>query len=354
MAAMDDKQPIIIKRVKKVVGGHHGGSWKIALADFAIAMMAFFLLLWLLANTTETQKIELQQFFSDPTGYMDKVGRLNPIDFGGSPSVLHNTNPSDSTDQIEAAQELSMDNPEELASSPNKESLEELQNSLLSAIESDELLSQFKNQLIIDIAPDGLHIQIVDNRRRPMFDEGSSRLRYYFAEILLQLAPELAKVQNKISIQGHTDSDHYSDNDNFGNWELSANRANAARRMLIEGGYPDNQVAQVVGLADSVPFDTDNPADPINRRIELVVLNRQAEQQLDDQSGEHLSDAAKARLDAARKAAELDPTPESIEGDSLDTRPSRRGAESQPGEVLDQLEQLLNQDSPYQPPPSVR
>ncbi|SEI41431.1 chemotaxis protein MotB [Allopseudospirillum japonicum] len=324
---MEGKQNIIIKRVKKVSGGHHGGSWKIAMADFAIAMMAFFLLMWLLANTTEAQKIELEQFFSDPMGYMDKVGRLSAVDLGGSPTILNNFNPSDASEQIEAAQTLQTADTEPLGSAPERETLEELKASLLSTVESNEVLNKFKDQLIIDIAPDGLHIQIVDNQQRPMFDAGSDRLKYYFAEILLQLTPTLSRVNNKLSIHGHTDSTPYADRDYFSNWELSANRANAARRMLMEGGLPDGRVAQVVGLSDSALFLRDDPQNPINRRIEIVILNRQAEQALEAQTGDRLSEEARQRLEEARR--------QQIERQRL-------GLESQPGTGL--------QNRPLPPP----
>ena len=387
---MDDKNTIIIKRVKKVAGGHHGGSWKIAMADFAIAMMAFFLLMWLLASTTKEQKVELEQFFSDPAGFMDKVGRLNPIDLGGSPSLLKNMNPSSDADQIEQAQMLNKDDPEQLAASiqTNQEVMDSLQSVLIQTVSQSETLQEFKDQLSIDIRPDGLHIQIVDNKLRPMFDPGSDRIKNYFAEILLQLAPVISKVNNKISVSGHTDASGFSDTDYYSNWELSSERANAARRMLIEGGLPDDHVAQVVGYASSQLYKPEAPLDPINRRIEIVVLNEPLPKPAADDTApdEVLSsplDEAQQMLQQPVPDADANYDPLSTRTTSGNNRPAESSygterlgpggepirqpppqrASSQPEpvpedvapkEVLNSLENLLNQpDSPYVPPPEV-
>jgi len=390
---MEDKNNIVIKRVKKVAAGHHGGSWKIAMADFAIAMMAFFLLMWLLANTTKEQKVELEQFFSDPVGYMDKVGRLNPIDLGGSPSLIRQMNTSADSDQIEQAQMLNKDDPEQLAASieTNKEVMDSLQSTLIQTISQSETLQQFKDQLSIDIRPDGLHIQIVDNKLRPMFDPGSDKIKNYFAEILLQLAPVISKVNNKISVSGHTDAAAFGDTDYYSNWELSSERANAARRMLIEGGLPENHVAQVVGYASSQLYEPEKPLDPINRRIEIVVLNKPAEKELSPEvapTSQGLNVDEEAALDEAEQLLNQKPAEEASPYNPLDSNTQVRSgraessygterlgpggepvpqqterASSQPDpvpenvapkEVLNSLEGLLNQpDSPYVPPPEV-
>lgn len=383
---MDEKQPIIIKRVKKGGGGHHGGSWKIAMADFAIAMMAFFLLMWLLASTTKEQKVELEQFFSDPVGYMDKVGRLNPIDLGGSPSIIKQMNTSADSDQIEQAQMLNRDDPEQLAASiqTNQQVMDALQSTLIQTVSQSTTLQQFKDQLSIDIRPDGLHIQIVDNKLRPMFDPGSDQIKNYFAEILLQLAPVIAQVNNKISISGHTDAARFSDTDYYSNWELSTERANAARRMLIEGGLPVQHVAQVVGYASSQLFKPEAPLDPINRRIEIVVLNRSVPETREPES-ENVSREQQDQLDEAQEL--LNQTPEnpafdprasrtgiptrmesSYGTEGLDpggepirqpqsrasSQPAREPEPAEPEEVLNSLEQMLNEpESPYVPPPEV-
>lgn len=376
---MEESKNIIIKRVKKVQGGHHGGSWKIAMADFAIAMMAFFLLMWLLANTTKEQKIELEKFFTDPVGYMDKVGRLTAIDFGGSPSMLQNNNPSADSEMIEQTQMLNQDQPEQLAAGikTNAEVLDALQSTLIQTVAESETLKQFKDQLSIEIAPDGLHIQIVDSKLRPMFDPGKDELKLYFAEILLQLAPVIAQVNNKISVSGHTDASNYSDRDHFSNWELSAQRANAARRMLVEGGLPEEHVAQVVGFASSQLFDPTRPTDAINRRIEIVVLNRPTQEEIDESTGDvnSLSPEQEARMKAGEQFLLDSKKPESKPYDSTDNpKPAeRKRAEStagdlnegrnsiapktdvKPNEVFNSLESILSKpESPYVPPPEVR
>ncbi len=392
---MEEKNNIVIKRVKKVAAGHHGGSWKIAMADFAIAMMAFFLLMWLLASTTKEQKVELELFFSDPVGYMDKVGRLNPIDLGGSPSIIKQMNTSADTDQIEQAQMLNKDDPEQLAASiqTNKEVMDSLQSTLIQTISQSETLQQFKDQLSVDIRPDGLHIQIVDNKLRPMFDPGSDKIKNYFAEILLQLAPVISQVNNKISVSGHTDAQAFGDTDYYSNWELSSERANAARRMLIEGGLPENHVAQVVGYASSQLYQPENPFDPINRRIEIVVLNKPAERELAPDAApasSELSVEDEAALDEAEKLLKQKASEESSPYNPLDTNTRVRGGRAEssygterlgpggepvtqeqqrrassqpeptpenvaPKEVLNSLENLLNTpESPYVPPPEVQ
>ncbi|MDX1318920.1 MAG: flagellar motor protein MotB [Oceanospirillum sp.] len=389
---MEEKNNIVIKRVKKVAAGHHGGSWKIAMADFAIAMMAFFLLMWLLASTTKEQKVELELFFSDPVGYMDKVGRLNPIDLGGSPSIIKQMNTSADTDQIEQAQMLNRDDPELLAASieSNKEVMDSLQSVLIKTISQSETLQEFKDQLSIDIRPDGLNIQIVDNKLRPMFDPGSDKIKNYFAEILLQLAPVISQVNNKISVSGHTDAQSFGDTDYYSNWELSSERANAARRMLIEGGLPEQHVAQVVGYASSQLYKPENPLDPINRRIEIVVLNKSVERnpELDtpDESGLSVDD--EAALNEAERLLEQAPSDETEPYNPLDTSTSVRSGRAEssygterlgeggepipqqapratsqpeatpetvaPTEVLNSLENLLSKpESPYVPPPEV-
>ncbi|MAC46129.1 MAG: motility protein MotB [Oceanospirillum sp.] len=390
---MEENKSIIIKRVKKVQGGHHGGSWKIAMADFAIAMMAFFLLMWLLANTTEAQKIELEKFFVDPVGYMDKVGRLTAIDLGGSPTILNNFNPSSESDQINQEQMLNQEQTEQLAGSiqqDNEQAMSELHSSLLNTIEANETLKKFEDQLQVEVKPDGLHIQIVDQKLRPMFDAGGDKVKHYFAEVLLQLAPVIAQVNNKISVNGHTDADNYSDRDYFSNWELSTRRANAARRMLVEGGLPEDQVAQISGFASSQLFKPDKPNDPINRRIEIVVLNRpalediQAERPLSPEQQERMREAEAFKLsnpvpesqfnsdgpleiqtqESQRKRAEsqsgidgaVRPRKESTFGEEgvVIDRDLRRQPNAEPKDVLDTLNQIQSQPAkPYTPPPEV-
>jgi len=159
-----------------------------------------------------------------------------------------------------------------------KRRLEELMENLKEAIEASASLSAFKEQLLLDITPEGLRIQIVDQRDRPMFDTGSFRLQSYTIGIINELAPYLESVPNRISISGHTDAVPFVGGDTgYTNWELSADRANAARRALINGGLSADKIARVVGMASSVLFDQENPTNPINRRISIIVMNKAAE-----------------------------------------------------------------------------
>ena len=266
-----DQQPIIIKRKKKVVAGHHGGSWKVAFADFATAMMAFFLVLWLTATATPEQKEAVSGYFKDPIGFTDG-GSKNPIDLGGSASVVDESSVDieSSTVQIE---ERVID---ELADTLEQRRMEELFQELKERIEQNETLQEFKDQLLIDITDEGLRIQIVDRSGRPMFDSGRAELKYYTQELLFELAKTLGSVNNKLSLTGHTDATPFNGRPGYTNWELSADRANTARRALVAGGVRLEQIARVVGLSDSVLFDSENPTAPINRRISIIVLKNKS------------------------------------------------------------------------------
>ncbi|MHC8289287.1 flagellar motor protein MotB [Pseudomonas sp. XS1P51] len=283
---MENNQPIIIKRVKKYAGGHHGGSWKIAFADFATAMMAFFLVLWLLSTATPEQKLAIAGYFKDPIGFTES-GTPFIIDLGGTPTLSpENTiNPEVKSEPQPDKVIVDTEQVEGMAETVEKERLELLLQELQNKVEENPQLQKFKDQILFEITPNGLRIQIVDAENRPMFDSGSARLKPYFEDILLAMADTIKAVPNKISISGHTDAKPYSGTGDFGNWELSANRANAARRALIAGSYPDAQVARVVGYASSALFDRDNPFNPVNRRIDIVVLTKKAQRAIEGSQG---------------------------------------------------------------------
>jgi len=275
----DAPTPIVIRRVKKVVGGgHHGGSWKVAFADFATAMMAFFLLMWLIAATTKEQKGAISEYFNNPSMMDGRATAPSPGmngPGGASTSLVKlgsgmelkkvTTKPSDPKEIKRLSKEL------------ERKRLETLMKELRQAIEASQALEPFKDQLLIDITPAGLRIQIVDKQNRPMFDIGSSQLKPYTIEILHELGAFIQTVPNRISISGHTDNAPYGDRAGYTNWELSADRANAARRALIGGGLDEGKVAVVVGLASSVLFDKTSPEAPINRRISIVVMSQAEE-----------------------------------------------------------------------------
>lgn len=267
---MENRPIIVIKRVKKV-SGHHGGAWKVAFADFATAMMAFFLVLWLTAGTSPEVREAVEGYFKDPVGFTEG-GSRNPIDLGGSPSLAPADFAADNTEKMQMDEKTI----NEAADNVELRRMEQILEDVKEQIEQSETLHAFRDQLLLDITEEGLRIQIVDRSNRPMFDSGSAQLKYYSEDILFELAKPLSHVPNKISVTGHTDSTPFTGRAGYSNWELSADRANTARRALVAGGVAERQVAQVVGLADSVLFDQELPTAPVNRRIAIIVLNRDA------------------------------------------------------------------------------
>lgn len=328
---MENNQPIIIKRVKRFGGGHHGGAWKIAFADFATAMMAFFLVLWLMSSATPEQLIAVAGYFKDPVGFSDS-GSPYVIDLGGSPEMSPNqtlnpevkTTPSSDTVPIES------DTSESKAEEVEQERLEMLLQELQNKVEENPQLQKFKDQILFEITQDGLRIQIMDADNRPMFDSGSARLKPYFEDILLAMADTIKSVPNKISISGHTDATPFVGNGGFGNWELSANRANAARRALVAGSYPDPQVARVVGYASSALYDRENPTNPVNRRIDIVVLTKKAQERIE---GAQNSGGA-PQTPSAQPAP---PAPGAVPGASTAPAPVDPQAYAQPHEIRQKL-----------------
>ncbi|WP_370600153.1 flagellar motor protein MotB [Pseudomonas nitroreducens] len=336
---MDNNQPIIVKRVKRYAAGHHGGSWKIAFADFATAMMAFFLVLWLLSSATPEQKKAISGYFQDPIGFTESASPY-VIDLGGTPTPAPDKtlNPQvqaqpEADETRVSPQDEAKVNPEQaenIAEKLEKERLELLLQELQNKVDENPTLMRFKDQILFEITQDGLRIQIVDSDNRPMFDLGSARLQPYFEDILLALAETIKQVPNKISISGHTDAKPYAGNGEFGNWELSANRANAARRALEAGGYPEDQIARVVGYASSALFDRDKPLNPVNRRIDIIVLTKKAQRAIEGQDG----GAGKPADGAAAPAA-----PGDVQPNAAPAQPAAGQGEPLPA---DQLKQKLN------------
>ena len=293
---MENNQPILVKRVKKTAGGHHGGAWKIAFADFATAMMAFFLVMWLMSSATPEQKKAISGYFQDPIGFTESASPY-VIDLGGTPTPApdRTLNPElkDAPDAAESAVDAESDQQasvnkeqaESLAEQVERERLELLLQELQTKVDENPQLQKFKDQILFEITQDGLRIQIMDAENRPMFDLGSARLQPYFEDILLILAETIREVPNKISVSGHTDAKPFAGSGEFGNWELSSNRANAARRTLVAGGYPDENVARVVGYASSALFDRQDPFNPVNRRIDIIVLTKKAQRDIEGEQG---------------------------------------------------------------------
>lgn len=286
----DSTRPIVIKRKKVVAGGGHGGAWKIAYADFVTAMMAFFLLMWLLGSTAKGDLQGIADFFQNPL----KVSQQGGSGSGDATSVLQGGG-KDLTRQsgqvkrgdIEAKKSTSFSKEAQAEfRRMEQERLESLKRDIEKMIEQSPQLAQFKKQMLLDITSEGLRIQIVDEQNRPMFDSSSADLKPYTRDILRQIGKALNGVQNRISLAGHTDAAQFAGGDKgFSNWELSANRANASRRELVLGGMDDTKVIRVVGLASTVLFDKNDPLSSVNRRISIVVLNRKTEQAIMQEEG---------------------------------------------------------------------
>jgi len=279
----EQKATIVVKRIKKVAGGHHGGAWKIAYADFVTAMMAFFLLMWLLGSTAKGDLAGIAEYFKTPL----KVAMRGGDGSGDSSSVLKGGGQdlSRKVGQVkrgESAPEQKSYNLEAAQAELLRQeaaNLKSLEGRLKAAIDSNPTLKQFKRQLLIDITSEGLRIQIVDEQNRPMFNLASADLQPYTKIILNEIGHVLNDVQNRISLSGHTDSAAYADGERgYSNWELSADRANASRRALIAGGMDESKMLRVVGLASSVPFNQAGPSDPVNRRISIIVMNKRTEE----------------------------------------------------------------------------
>jgi len=285
----EDLRPIVIKRIKKTAGGHHGGAWKLAYADFVTAMMAFFLLMWLLGSTASGDLKGIAEYFQNPLKVSmsggSGAGDATSILKGGGQDLSRSSGQVKSGD-VEAAKKKGLDPKAAKTDDLRKEferrermSLSELKGNIEKLIESNSMLRQFKNQLLMDVTPEGLRIQIIDEQNRPMFDTSSAELKPYSKVILREIGKALNAVPNKVSFSGHTDAAQFSGGERgFSNWELSSNRANASRREMIAGGMDENKVLRVIGLSSTVLFDKNDPLSASNRRINIVVLNKRTEE----------------------------------------------------------------------------
>lgn len=277
-------QPIIIKRIKK--GGHavHGGAWKIAYADFVTAMMAFFLLMWLLGSTTEGDKKGIADYFASPLkvallGGGSGSGDSSHVVKGGGQD-LSRSNGQVRRGDVEATRStINLHVLKEQQKKAEIARLEALKEKVESELRNNARLAQFSAQIRLDMTRDGLRIQIVDELNRPMFDSGSAAVKPYMRELLRAIGSVLGEVPNRLTLEGHTDALPFGDNDRgYSNWELSSDRANAARRELMAGGLAEDRVLRVQGLASSSLYIADDPFEPQNRRISIIVMNREAEQ----------------------------------------------------------------------------
>lgn len=330
-----DKAPIVIKRVKKGGHGFHGGVWKIAYADFVTAMMAFFLLMWVLGSTTRGDLAGISAYFQNPLRVAVDGGAgsgdATRLIKGGGESMMHAQGQeakadSDSTQRSKsttAAQEpddearkfqfdSKSQNPGSTqgvqdgvgsekggaqgstsgaaagaqgqgaqgaaqgaaaaAAKENAQAQQQVKAEIERAVKSDGELSKIKNQLMMDITSDGLRLQIVDEKNRPMFESGGTVLADHIRRLMRIIGKVVGETNFAIKVEGHTDSKGIGSDAGRGNWELSTDRANAARREMVSGGLRADQVAQVVGYADKLRVNKEDPSDPINRRISITVL----------------------------------------------------------------------------------
>ncbi len=276
---------VIIRRKRGHGGAHHGGSWKIAYADFVTAMMAFFLVMWLISVVPREELKGIAEYFRMPlrtalTGGPKSSADTSAIPGGGS-------DPLKDDGEVRRAQGVRVEaqpTPSE-AERRDRRQLERLRQRLNEAMEKNPVLMKYRPQLLVDMTTEGLRIQIVDNQNRPMFASGKAEVQPYMHDILRELAPMLNELPNKVSIAGHTDATPYALGEKgYSNWELSADRANASRQELVASGMNESKVIRVQGLASSMSLVKDDPYAAVNRRISLVVLNAETQKRIETEN----------------------------------------------------------------------
>ncbi len=276
-------RPIVVKRKKVINGGGHGGAWKIAYADFVTAMMAFFLLMWLLGSVDGSTRGGIAEYFKTPLKVSlsgnGSIGESAIILKGGGKDLTRKSGQVSNKAPAEPSKTVNLKNAKEILEREEAIKMRGMKSKLDALIESDPKLRPYRKQLLIDVTSEGLRIQIVDERNRPMFALSSAELEPRTREILRELAPTLNSMPNKISLSGHTDAKPFAQaSKNYSNWELSSDRAHDARRVLIDGGMDESKLMRVIGLSSSVLLDEQDPLNSINRRISIIVLNKRAEQ----------------------------------------------------------------------------
>ncbi len=290
MAEEGGNNIIIVKKVKKAAHGHHGGAWKVAYADFVTAMMAFFLLLWLLNATTDEQKKGIADYFSPASlsrrtsgagGVMggtviaeegaltDQTAALNIAkNVPSSEQASTDFGPNDGR----SIEDLSREELDELMARREQEQFDEAARTLRQAIEAVPDLKELAQNIIIDHTPEGMRIQIVDQHGKSMFPLGQANMFDHTRRLMDLVADAISRLPQKIAIKGHTDAAPFVSNSGYSNWELSTDRANASRRALIQAGIDPSRIDSVAGRAAQELLTPDNPYDPRNRRISIILL----------------------------------------------------------------------------------
>ncbi|WLT06806.1 flagellar motor protein MotB [Gilliamella apis] len=273
---------VISKKKSGHGGGHHGGSWKIAYADFMTAMMALFLVMWLIAKSSPLELQGIAEYFRTPLILGQNGGKNisdseSPIPGGGddvSKNVGEDKNTILNDHPVES--DLNQDEKKQLIDTANK---------IYEVFELDPRLQKLAANLIVELTEMGLRIQILATDDKPMFDVGSAVIHPNMQEILYALAPIINSLPNKMTLSGHTDERQYITGDRgYSNWELSADRANSSRRELIAGGLDSNKIIRIIGLADTVGLNNPNYSKDANRRISILILNKSAQQYIEDEN----------------------------------------------------------------------
>ncbi|MEA1981266.1 MAG: flagellar motor protein MotB [candidate division Zixibacteria bacterium] len=267
----ENKQPIIIKKIKKGGhGGHHGGAWKVAFADFMTAMMAFFLVMWLVGQSPEVRE-SVAGYFRDP-GKFQNLGKDGVLK--GAASAI----------PLKSEAMVLIDNNKEKGMGPDKKEKEQLSlaaKKILKSLKEERIFKKLKDNIKIQMTSEGLRIILNESEDSPAFFEpGSAKLLQESAVVLIKIARELGNLENRIVVEGHTDAS-YSGSKDYTNWELSVDRANSARMLMSASGLSEDQIREVRGFADQFPMILKKPNDARNRRISMVVLYKSRESQYD-------------------------------------------------------------------------
>ncbi len=303
-------QPIIIKRIKKAGHSAHGGAWKIAYADFVTSMMAFFLLMWLLGSTTDGDKKGIADYFQSPL----KISMAGGSGSGDSSSVVKGGGKdlSRETGQVkEGTSEAkkasyTLRALKEEQRKAEKARLEQLKTKVEEVLADTPKLAALGGQIKLDMTKEGLRIQIIDEGNRPMFDSGSAVVKPYMRDLLRELGHVLTEVPNRLTLEGHTDAQAFPGGSaGYSNWELSADRANASRREMVAGGLPEARMLRVQGLAASKLLLVKQPESPANRRISIIVMNRDAE----DAVLKNVADEAESDASSGAEMSKIPQTP---------------------------------------------